>query len=179
MLKYQLKNQVLKWSVEPISYDRFKDQWIIIFLMLIHGFNFFVSRMLIGTRRFHSAQQREQFPRKFKILTAILIVTNVGVAIVSLPSVMVNYPTMGNYYKLWIIADVLLLFLTQLNIYIEYKCNERNDQVIAEFVYDKIQASINESIRNRLGSMISGDTDTNDAKKGDVKDDSDIVKLNL
>lgn len=66
---------------------------------------------------------------------------------------------MGWYYQLWIICDVFMLFLTQFNIAIEFITCHNNDHTLAEYVYQHIQDSIAKSMRDRIGSMISGDNE--------------------
>ena len=49
---------------------------------------------------------------------------------------------MGHYFKLWIISDVMLIWLTHFNIYVEFKCNCRNDLKRIEYIVDKASESI-------------------------------------
>lgn len=86
---------------------------------------------------------------------------------------------MGYYYQLWILADVLMLFLAQFNVAIEYISTHNNDHLLAEYVYQHIQDSISKSMRERIGSMISGSDIKDDENKCDPEKEEKVIKLNL
>ena len=73
----------------------------------------------------------------------------------AIPTVFAQIETMGYYYQLWIITDVLMLFLAQFNIALEFMSTHNNDHLLAEYVYTHIQNSISKSMRERIGSLIS------------------------
>lgn len=103
--------------------------------MANHIFSFYFAKYMIGTSRYTSEKEREDFPRKFKILTAILLILNAATAFFAVPTVLAQIESMGYYYQLWIISDVLMLFLAQFNIALEYISCHNNDHVLAEYVY--------------------------------------------
>ena len=138
MLRTQIKTQTLGWNVEPETLDKSQGIWIIYILLAVHVFSFGFSKFMIGSSRYTSEKDREEFPRKFKILTAVLLVVNLGTAVMSIPTVFAQIETMGSYYQLWIITDVLMLFLAQFNIALEFMSTHNNDHVLAEYVYTHI-----------------------------------------
>lgn len=138
VLRDQIKTRTLGWTVEPEVLDRSQGLWIIYLLMAVHVFSFGFSKFLIGSSRYTSESEREEFPRKFKILTAVLLIVNAGTTFMAIPTVFAQIETMGYYYQLWIITDVLMLFLAQFNIALEYMSTHNNDHVLAEYVYTHI-----------------------------------------
>jgi hypothetical protein len=155
LLRDQIKTKTLGWTVEPINLNRNEGLWIMYLLMAVHVFSFIIAKYLIGSSRYLSEKEREEFPRKFKILTAVLLLVNSATAFMAIPTVLAQIETMGYYYQLWIIADVMMLFFAQFNIALEYMSTHNNDHSLAEYVYQHIQDTIAKSMRERIGSMIS------------------------
>ena len=122
--------------------------------MAVHLFSFALARYLIGSNRYISELERAQFPRKFKILTTIITLVNVTVAGTALTSELATMSIMGNYYKLWIVADILMIFFAQINIYVEFVQNHKNDMLLAEYVYNMITDSVKKSLKDSIGSMM-------------------------
>ena len=85
-------------NVEPVNLDRSQGIWIIYLLIAVHFFSFYFAKFTIGSSRYTSEKEREEFPRKFKILTATLLVVNAGTAFMSIPTVLAQADTMGYYY---------------------------------------------------------------------------------
>lgn len=111
-----------------------KNLWVVYLLMTVHVMSWLIGRLLIGTKRNLTKENLEDFPKKFKILFAVLLAINLAVAWVSS-----SIDNCGQYFHLWIIADILLLFAIQFNIYAEHIYVERYDQMIINHVFELVQ----------------------------------------
>ena len=112
------------------SIDGYKNLWVVYLLMFVHVLSYFIGKALIGTKRHMSKQMLEEFPKKFRILFVVLLALNVGVAVVSIPTNLINDHELGQYFHLWILTDVILLFAFQFNIYLEHIYVQRSDKMI-------------------------------------------------
>jgi len=132
----------LKWgpdSYEMKSINGNKNIWLVYLLMTVHVLSWLIGRILIGTKRNPTKEMLEEFPKKFKILFVLLLALNIGTAVVCIPTNLINDRELGQYFHLWILADVLLLFAIQFNIYAEHIYVERYDQMIIQHVFDLVQ----------------------------------------
>ena len=64
---------------------------------------------------------------------------------------------MGHFYQLWIASDVILLFLSQFNIALEFITTKNMDHVLAEWVYDHIKETIKEHMAKRINQLFTGE----------------------
>lgn len=138
----QIKKDILKWgpeSYEMKSINGNKNIWLVYLLMTVHVLSWLIGRILIGTKRNPTKEMLEEFPKKFKILFVLLLALNIGTAVVCIPTNLINDRELGQYFHLWILADVLLLFAIQFNIYAEHIYVERYDQMIIQHVFDLVQ----------------------------------------
>lgn len=135
MLRDQIKNQQLGWNVQPRIINHNEGRNVIYLLIFVHIFSFGLSWYMIGSKRYTNEHDRAQFPQKFKILTAVFLPLNVATAAVAFPTVLKKMDTMGHYYMLWIVTDVMLLFFCQFNVYVEFAQNHKLDHKLAEYVF--------------------------------------------
>jgi len=137
----QIKKEVLGWG--PQFYDMKsingnKNIWIIYLLMTTHVLSWFIGRLLIGTKRNPTKEMLKEFPKKFKILFVVLLAINIGVAVVAIPTNLINDYELGQYFHLWIITDTILLFAIQFNIYLEHIYVQRSDEMIIKHVFNLV-----------------------------------------
>ena len=138
-LEYKIKRNMLGWSAEKQTIDGSKNLWIIFLLMTVHFVSYFIGKYIIGTKRYSTKKEQEEFPKKFRILFVILLAVNIGCAAVCVPHNLINDKGMGQYFHLWIHTDCLILFLIQFNIYSEYIYVQRYDQMLAEYILELVQ----------------------------------------
>ena len=111
-------------------------------LIAVHIVSYFIAKVAIGSARYTDPKDREKFPKKFMMLTAVFLVLNGATAVFAVTTVLNNQDEMGKYYKLWIISDVLMLFLAHFNILLEFITTKNMDHVLAEWVYEHIKVKI-------------------------------------
>ena len=80
-----------------------------------------------------------EFPGKFLKLLVIILTINTALCFLIWSHVSTddNLSKIGHYYKLWMIADVLMLYLTLLNINIEFKTFFKNQNQVSQFAIDE------------------------------------------
>jgi hypothetical protein len=93
---------------------------------------------MIGTKKYANTYEISMFPRNFFKLTMMLLTINIPVAVIAINQLIVHGEKMGAFFRLWIVADVSLIFLTHLNIYIEFYCNVRNDMKRIEYILKEV-----------------------------------------
>jgi hypothetical protein len=110
--------------------------------MAVHIASFYLARGMIGTKKYATVYEKIMFPQNFFKLSVMLLSINIPVTIFSVSKLMSHGDTMGHYFKLLIIMDIVLLYLTHINIYVEFQCNCRNDLKRTEYILDKANLEI-------------------------------------
>ena len=89
-------------------------------LMGVHIASFFVAKSFIGTKKYASTYEKIQFPKNFFKLSLILISMNIPVTIYIVSKLISHGDEIGKYFKHVMIMDVFLLYLTHINIWVEF-----------------------------------------------------------
>jgi hypothetical protein len=71
---------------------------IVYMLMAVHIASFYISRYMIGTKKFVTYSERINFSKRFTQLTIILLAMNIPVAAIAISKVVNHRNTMGNYF---------------------------------------------------------------------------------
>ena len=98
MLREQIKTQTLGWNVEDPTYDSSVGALVMYVLIGVHTFSYLIAKFLIGSARYTDPEERAQFPKKFCLLTILLLIVNGATAVLAVTTVINNQKEMGHFY---------------------------------------------------------------------------------
>jgi hypothetical protein len=146
MYEHHIKTTVMKnhlnWGKEQENVDRSDSTYVIYSLMTVHILSFYIARTMIGTKKYATAYEKMMFPLNFFKLSIMLFSINIPVTIYGVSKIISHGDEMGRYFKHLIIMDLFLIYLTHLNIWVEFKCNCRNDLKRTEYILEKANAEL-------------------------------------
>jgi hypothetical protein len=97
---------------------------------------------MIGTKKYATAYEKMMFPLNYFKLSIMLFSINIPVTIYGVSKIIKHGDEMGRYFKHLIIMDLLLIYFTHFNIWVEFKCNCRNDLKRTEYILEKANAEL-------------------------------------
>ena len=146
MYEHHIKTTVMKnhlnWGKEQENVDRSDSTYVIYSLMTVHILSFYIARTMIGTKKYATAYEKMMFPLNFFKLSIMLFSINIPVTIYGVSKIISHGDEMGRYFKHLIIMDLFLIYLTHFNIWVEFKCNCRNDLKRTEYILEKANAEL-------------------------------------
>lgn len=110
--------------------------------MTVHIASFYFARAMIGTKKYATQFEKIMFPQNFFKLSVMLISINIPVTIYAVSKLLSHGDEIGKYFKHMMIMDVFLLYLTHINIWVEFYCNSRNDTKRTEYILEKANEEI-------------------------------------
>lgn len=131
----------LDWEYSERDIDTSKSGWILILLLVVHVISIIAFKLMRFNQNFITHQQWETFNRKFMILSIFLSSIYIGTFIVvktHFNKVFTSNSDIGEFYYLWFNADLLLLFFTLANIYLEYNTFYKIQSQTSQYVIDKV-----------------------------------------
>jgi|TARA_B110001450_G_scaffold193804_1_gene182075 hypothetical protein len=139
----------LDWEYNERDIDTSKSGWLLILLLIVHVISIAAFKLMKFKQNFITLQQWEIFNRKFMMLSIFLSAIYIGCLIVirtHFKRVFSSNDEIGEFFYLWFNADLLLLFFTLANVYLEYntfyKIQCQTSQYVIDVVEKKVEAAL-------------------------------------